>query len=396
MRSSDVIKLAFQNLWRTRFRSFLTVLGVIIGISAILLFVSLGVGLQKITTDQLTTFSALTTLTVSQTPATTSMEEGPKLTDDTVEKLMNLKNVKGASPSISLPTTVKNEDSSAGAIVTGIIIENEGMEISGLLHGKTIAKEGEAVISSLLANSFSADKEKLIGQKIKINIMEDTEDGLSFRKNEAEVVIVGIDNNESNNSVITDIKAVKANTESDKYSTIKVKVESRKDINLVKEEIKKLGYQVTTINDLMEQIDKVFLLAQIILGLVGGIGLMVSSLGIINTMTISFLERTREIGIMKAIGATDKDIRRLFFVESALIGFLGGSVGIFIAYLFGYTINGIINILIRNSGQELSLFITPYKFAGAMLALSMIISIFAGLYPTHRAQKLQPIDAIRQ
>ena len=395
MRSSDVLKLSLQNLWRTRFRSFLTVLGVMIGISAILLFVSLGVGLQKITTDQLTTFSALTTLTVSQTPSTTSMEEGPKLTADSVQKFKGLSKVKDVSPSISLPTTVKNGDSSAGAIVTGVLVENANMETSGLLFGKNIAGKGEAVISSILANAFSQDKEKLIGQKIEINIIEDA-DGLNFKTNEAEATIVGIDNNDTNNTVVTDLDAIKPAKDFEKYSSVKVRVDSRKDINPVKDEIKKLGYQVTSINDLMEQIDKIFLLAEIILGLIGGIGLMVSSLGIINTMTISFLERTREIGIMKAIGATDKDIRSLFFIESALIGLFGGGAGVLIAYFVGWGINGILNLVIKNSGQRLELFITPFDFAAAMLCIAMVISIFAGLYPTHRAQKLQPIDAIRQ
>jgi len=395
MRSIDVLKLALQNLWRTRFRSFLTILGVMIGVSAIVLFVSLGVGLQKITTDQLTSFSALTTLTVSQTPATTSMEEGPKLTNDTVVKLKGLNKVKEVSPSVSLPTSVKNGDTSTGAIVTGILIENTDMESSGILFGDKIKTKGEAIISSMLANSFSSDKEKLIGQKIIISIMKNTE-GLDFKANETEAVIVGIDNNESANTVITGLESVVPAKEFDKYSTIKVQVNSRKDINPVKDEIKKLGYQVTTINDIMEQVDKIFLLAQIILGLIGGIGLMVSSLGIINTMTISFLERTREIGIMKAIGATDKDIRSLFFIESTLIGFFGGLAGVAIAFLFGSLVNGVINYLIRNSGQELRLFVTPIDFAVVMMALAIVISIFSGLYPTHRAQKLQPIEAIRQ
>lgn len=396
MRSSDVIKLSLQNLWRTRFRSFLTVLGVMIGISAILLFVSLGVGLQKITTEQITTISALTTLTVTQTPASTSMEEGPKLTNDTISKFKEINAVKEASPSISLPTTVKNGESSAGAIVTGILIENAPIETSGIVYGTTIKTEGEAVISSVLATAFCSNKEKLLGQKISINIMENIDDGLDFKTKESEAIIVGIDNNETSNSVITSLNIINPTREFDKYTSVKVKAASRKDIEPVKNEIKNLGYQVTTINDLMEQIDKIFLLAQIILGLVGGIGLMVSSLGIINTMTISFLERTREIGIMKAIGAANKDIRKLFLLESALIGFIGGAAGVIIAYLIGYAVNGTLNYIIKNSGQRLDLFITPLAFAIAMLILAMIISVFAGLYPTHRAQKLQPIDAIRQ
>jgi putative ABC transport system permease protein len=157
-----------------------------------------------------------------------------------------------------------------------------------------------------------------------------------------------------------------------------------------------MGYQVTTIKDLIDQIDKIFLLAEVILGLIGGIGLLVSSLGIINTMTISLLERTREIGIMKAIGASGRDIKRLFLFESALIGFLGGVVGVGIAAGFGYLFNYVLNFIIRGSGQHLTVFITPPKFALIMVGVAIFIAMFAGVYPTSRAQKLKPIDALRQ
>lgn len=395
MRSSDVIKLSLQNLWRTRFRSLLTVSGVMIGISAILLFVSLGIGLQKIVSEQITTASALTTITVSQTPASTSMEEGPKLTNDAVEIFRNIANVKDISPSVSLPTTVKNGESSAGAIVTGILPENSAMETSSLVTGTEIKASGEAVISSVLAAAFSSDKDRLLGQKIIITIIENT-GGLDYKTRESEATIVGIDDNQTTNSVVTGLELISPASEFDKYSSVKVRALSRKDINPVKDEIKRSGFQVTTINDLMDQVDKIFLLAQVILGLIAGIGLFVSTLGIINTMTMSFLERTREIGIMKAIGATNKDIRRLFMFESALIGLIGGSGGVLIACILGCAINGSINYLIRNSGQYLNLFITPPAFAGFMLALAVVISVSAGIYPTRRAQKLQPIDAIRQ
>lgn len=395
MRNIDALKLAFKNLIRTKFRSFLTILGVVIGISAIVLFVSLGVGLQKLTSEQISGMSSLTTLTITQTPQTATMEEGPKLTDDSIVKFKNIKGVQKASGSVSLPSNVVSTGTNAGAMVYGINFGDYDLEISGLLTGKKMQGENDAIISSALAAAFASDQESVIGKELAVKIVKN-EGGLDYQIKELPFTIVGIDNNETSNIVYVSKNKLDAGSEFDRYSSVKVKVAARKDINQIKTEIKEMGFQVTTINDLIDQIDKIFLLAEIILGLIGGIGLLVSSLGIINTMTISFLERTREIGIMKAVGATNKDVKKLFLFESALIGVAGGLLGVGLAALTGWLVNLIINFLVRDSGQHLYIFITPIKFASIMVVVAILISVFAGIYPTRRAQRLLPIDAIRQ
>ena len=395
MKFFDGLSLALQNLNRTKFRSFLTILGVVIGISAIVSFVSLGLGLQKITSDQIAGVSALTTLTVSPTPATSTMEAGPKIDQALIDKIKQIKNVEKCSESVNLPTSAESGGTSAGALVYGINTENAEIEVSGITLGKNLSAENEAVISSALANSFSTNHDTLLGKEISVKIIKST-DGQDFQSDILKYNIVGIDNNDTTALVYVPIDKIYKAGGFDGYSALKVKVKSRSDIMPVKNEIKNSGYQITTIQDLIEQIDKIFLIVEIILGVVGGIGLLVSSLGIINTMTISFLERTREIGIMKAIGATGGDIKRLFFLESAIIGFLGGIGGVATAYLFGYTVNFVINYLIKDSGQQLYLFITPFNFSAIMVLAAVLISVMAGIYPTWRAQRLSPIEAIRQ
>jgi len=398
MRLNDSVKLALQNLWRTKFRSFLTILGVVIGISAIVAFVSLGVGLQKITADQVAGMSALTTLTISQTPATSTMEEGPKLDAELVNKIKRMNSVKIVTPSVNVPANVVSTGTSAGAIVYGIDVSNIEIEISGLDHG-VLMKDGssnEAIISSALASAFNSNHDNVLGKEITIKILSDSGAGYDFQSKEINLKIVGIDANETTNLVYAPIDNIYNITKFDKYSTLKVKVEARKDVDIVSAQVKKMGYQVTTIKDLIDQIDKIFVLIQIILGLIGGIGLLVSSLGIINTMTISLLERTREIGIMKAIGASNQNIRMLFLLESALIGLIGGLAGVGLAIAFGSTFNFVLNMFISSSGQHLDVFVTPINFAMAMVLVAVLISVFAGIYPTARAQRLAPIDALRQ
>ena len=395
MRLIDITKLSLQNLNRTRFRSFLTTLGVIIGISAIVLFVSLGIGLQSITANQIASFNALTTVNISQTPATATMEEGSPLTNRTVDQLKAMSEVERVSPTISLPSSLSSDSSSTGGIVYGVEKDNQDLDISFLDFGGKFSNDGECVISLALGSALSGDPQGLIGKKLKINTLsEDNVQGLGIES--IELTIVGIDNNETSNNVYTSINTVKKLVSEEKYSMIKVKVKDRDDVDIVKDRIKSWGYQVTTIKDLVDQIDKFFLLVQIILGVVSGIGLLVSSLGIINTMTISLLERTREIGIMKAIGATNKDIKRLFFTESALIGFFGGVIGVGLAYGTGKFVNFAINFFAKGSGQEFNLFITPTNFAFLMIVFAMFISMFAGYYPARRAQRLPLIVALYQ
>ena len=148
MRFTDALKLALQNLWRTKFRSFLTILGVMIGISAIVAFVSLGVGLQKITSEQVAGMNILTILTISQTPPSSTLEEGPKLTEEAVDKIKNLENVEVVTPSVNMPANALSTGTSAGAIVYGVDVSNINLEITGLTHGSQIqnGSSDEAIV----------------------------------------------------------------------------------------------------------------------------------------------------------------------------------------------------------------------------------------------------------
>ena len=132
------------------------------------------------------------------------------------------------------------------------------------------------------------------------------------------------------------------------------------------------------------------------LALIGSIALAVSSLGIMNTMVMSILERTREIGIMKAIGGSDGDIRRIFLIEASAIGCLGGLAGVALGWLVGRAINLGANIYIQQQGGTAgNLFALPFWLIGAAIGFSIAVSLVAGSYPAARAAKLNPIQALR-
>jgi len=181
------------------------------------------------------------------------------------------------------------------------------------------------------------------------------------------------------------------------YESATVRVTNPVELTRVREKITDLGFGSFSIVDQLDQIRTIFLIIDSVLGLLGGISLLVASFGIANTMIMSILERTREIGIMKAIGAEDREIRLIFFVEAAVIGFVGGVVGVLLAW----GIDGVANrlayrFILKPQGASFIDFfdLPPYLWLGAIL-FALIVSILAALYPASRAARIDPVRALR-
>jgi putative ABC transport system permease protein len=180
------------------------------------------------------------------------------------------------------------------------------------------------------------------------------------------------------------------------YQSIIVKVKRAQSTQDVEDRIKKLGYSAFSLNDALQGAKRAFIILDIVLSLIGSIALAVSSLGIVNTMVMSILERTREIGIMKAIGGSDRDIRRIFLVEASAIGVMGGVAGVALGWAVGRAINFGANIYIQNQGGTPgNLFSLPFWLIGGAIGFSWAVSLIAGSYPAARAAKLDPIQALR-
>ena len=181
------------------------------------------------------------------------------------------------------------------------------------------------------------------------------------------------------------------------YDAAVVRVTDPKHLTEVRAKITELGFGSFSIVDELEQIRLVFLIIDSVLGLLGGISLLVASFGIANTMIMSILERTREIGIMKAIGAEDREIKLIFFVEAAVIGFAGGVIGVLLAW----GIDGLANrlayrFILKPQGASFVDFfaIPPYLSLGAIL-FALLVSVAAALYPASRAARIDPVRALR-
>jgi ABC-type antimicrobial peptide transport system permease subunit len=186
-------------------------------------------------------------------------------------------------------------------------------------------------------------------------------------------------------------------SESEGYDSAVVRVNDPVALTAVRNRLKELGFSSFSIVDQLEQFRTVFLIIDSVLGLLGGISLLVASFGIANTMIMSILERTREIGIMKAIGAEDREIKLIFFVEAAVLGVCGGVIGV----LSAWAIDGIANrlayrfILKPQGASFVDFFSLPLWLTIGAILFALIVSIIAALYPAARAARIDPVQALR-
>jgi ABC-type antimicrobial peptide transport system permease subunit len=186
-------------------------------------------------------------------------------------------------------------------------------------------------------------------------------------------------------------------SKSDGYDSAVVRVNDPVKLTAVRNRLKELGFASFSIVDQLEQFRTVFLIIDSVLGLLGGISLLVASFGIANTMIMSILERTREIGIMKAIGAEDREIKLIFFVEAAVLGLCGGVIGVIAAWAVDAIANRLAyRFILKPQGASFVdfFYLPPWLSAGAIL-FALIVSILAALYPAARAARIDPVRALR-
>lgn len=397
MRWIDVIRLAISNLKRNKLRTFLTVLGVGIGIGAIIFLVSLGYGLQNLAIARIASMEALTIIQVSR-----GNTEETLLTQENVEKFKKIEGVEGVSLVYSLPGRISENSHSKECIVYGVdpqFLKVEDIEVE-LGRPFQDYKVNEAIVSRAALDKFDfKEVQELLGKEIEVSfVLLDKHNNIilkEYPQQKQKVKIVGITAEDKVSAVYLPL----GNFEGlplEAYFSVKVKVKSKDDIDRVKAIIEGMGFPASSIKQTIAQIEKIFLAVKIVLGAFGMIALLVASIGIFNTMTIALLERTKEIGIMKAVGATDSDVKRVFNTESGLIGLLGGIMGLIIGYLLGQVTNSFINFLaVSFGGQPYDIFYTPLNFAIGTVIFAFVVSLIAGVYPSKRAAKLNPIEALR-
>lgn len=194
----------------------------------------------------------------------------------------------------------------------------------------------------------------------------------------------------------TDLREIARGGDQPVYSSISVRVKNPSRVQEVEDAIKKMGFTTFSILDASRGLRQFFAVLYAFLGIFGSLALMVASIGIVNTLVMAILERRREIGIMKAIGASDGDVKKLFFAEAGAMGILGGIVGVVLGWAIGQVINVGTNVYLkRQSLPPEHFWAVPWWLVGGAIAFAFVVSLVSGLYPAGRAARLDPVQALR-
>lgn len=458
MRISDLILLGLKNLWQAKVRSVLTILGVIIGIGALSSLVSFGTGMQKSISDEVMKSDLFTTVLVYpqvKNEKDTIEKESLQLNDSVLEKINHLDCIELAYPLIQIPVKAilgQNETSIFVQIVpyslnrfspfkkmkTGrflragnkreVVITPHVLRFLKFIEvekGGSISMEEsrngyQAVFIDTLPGktirlvSLTLNRHKIIanpailmhGGKVPLDqkVIEFVICGVSEAAGNFGMgnSMAGIYTSEESLEVLPNIgfssvwEALSGSKNKSQYSSFIVKTSGKEGVRKVRGKIEDMGFKTSSVSDQLGEMRKGFIIIDSLLGAIGLVALAISSLGIINTMLMSILERTREIGIMKSIGATDRQIRLIFLTEASAIGFIGAGFGLVLGYGVSRFANWFINNQLLSSGEPtVDVFYFTWWIVAGALAFSIIISLLSGLYPAIRASKIDPVKALR-
>lgn len=392
MLSIDILRIATRSFKNNRLRTALTVLGIGIGIGVIFFLVSLGYGFQKLIIDKIATADSLLTLDIIQESKTFSLD------DENIAKIKEIDGVSEVSPEVIQDSQISRNGFVSDLKINIVDANFLRLEDITLKSGKTFNEDNDngIIISSAILKLLNASPDNLADEKFTLQILtEQNNDDEQTASVEKEYSVSGIIDDDLQPYAYINRKSV-IDLGLNKYDKVKIKVSSGDKLEGVREQIINQGYFVNAVSDLVNQAKQIFQISQIILALFGIVALVVSAIGMFNTMTITLLERTQEIGIMKTLGASSFVIWKMFLVESIAIGLSGGITGIVLGYLGSRLSNYSINILAKNfGGAEVSLFFIPTWFVFFILAFSVLVGAITGFYPARRASKLNSLVALR-
>lgn len=425
MTNRDLMAMGFNNLKRRKMRTFLTVLGVVIGASSIMVMLSLGIGMNRNFMGNMERMGSLNVIEVSPEY---NYEEGASsdrsLLDDTaVDSFKTIDGVEGVMPMLNKHVLIKAGRKEAYVTLYGIDFNQ--LEAFEFNFEKGSPPDGyvknQVIFGSSIKDQFFDPKSRNPYQNMEtVNLMETplklipqemNSNGQRPRGiNISTAGILEVSQGQKDWSaymsihdlekIYEDINRRAGNRdrrqEEDKYQSVKVKVADMNVIDQVSDSISQMGFRVWSLKDMLDGMKKTYAGIQAVLGGIGGVSLFVAAIGITNTMVMSIYERTKEIGIMKVIGAELKDIKRLFLFEAAMIGFIGGIIGMGLSFGVSHLINQVAGSFMGGQGmgiQEVS-YIPLWLYLSA-LAFSTFVGILAGYYPARKAMKLSVLEAIR-
>jgi putative ABC transport system permease protein len=456
MKGRDLGELAVRNLREAILRNSLTTLGVAVGVASLVAMLSLGVGLQTLASQRLTKSGLFDAVFVTSRrdfrgpggdgpPRKSSAppEKFKPLDDDSRQQFAKLPNVVDVYPQIRFLTDVRFLGNSYSTNVLGVPESSRATSAFDSITGKYFSSPTaeEAILQADFAKELSPQPASLVGQEITLRYAERRavssdeiskeqdidkqldemmSGGISIVSREKKLRIAGIIESDPSAGiggfgggrvflpirVAEQLHAAQANDVQDfvrgggsgkpTYAALTIRAKSPKDVLQIEDAIKKLGFNAFSLLDASKTLRQVFIVFDMFLGLFASLALTVASLGIVNTLLMAILERRREIGVLKSLGATDGDVRSLFFAEAGAMGLFGGIFGVALGWLIGQALTWGTTIYLRRQdlpGVKISY--VPWWLAVSAIAFAVAVSLIAGLYPAGRAAKLNPVEALR-
>jgi putative ABC transport system permease protein len=423
MRINDSFKIVLRNLNRSRTRTILTSVGVLIGVAAIVTLISISIALNRSVVEQIESSGDIKVVTVypssfrfgggMQNLRTRNSSSIIKILDkESLDKIEKIDGVEALSPVFEY-NGLKFESSRGYSIsnLTGLL-PNKIKDIAGELEkGRYFtnsdkysvivgAKFGETFLD---VNTNNEIKIEPYGKSLKVTIQRVNDGKIEKRSYIFKVVgILKSKGTQEDYNVYAPINTVISmrewltnstiNPDSTGYSRAIVKVKDVNSVGYVSEKIQDIGFTAISVQTIINAISNVFRILQFILGGIAAISLIVAGVGIVNTMTMSIYERTRQIGIMKAIGASNGDILVMFLLEAASLGFFGGVGGVLLSFLLNLIITLISPLIME--GLKLNV-IAPFYLVIFAIIFAIIIGVIAGYFPSKRAANLSPVEALR-
>jgi putative ABC transport system permease protein len=451
MKAGDLGELALRNLREAVLRNSLTTLGVAVGVASLVAMLSLGVGLQELASRRLSNSGLFDTVLVmprrnienfrraSTTPPV--VREVPALDEDARNKFEHLANVVEVYPQIRFPTEIRYEGKPYSTIVAGVPDSARGNGAYDGIQGSFFSSPSadEAILQIEFAKDLTEQTSTLIGKDLVVRYAErqalpqqsaagdppgagndaSAGGGFSIVPREKKLRIVGIIETEPaagfggfgsgrlliplevasslRAAQVNDLRdAVRATSAKQTYASLTVRAKSPSQVEAIETAIKNMGFGTFSLLDATRNLRLFFTIFDLLLAIFGSLALAVATLGIINTLVMAILERRREIGILKALGAADRDVKQLFFVEAGVMGLFGGVLGVGFGWFIGRALTWGTNIYLhRQNLPSAHVFSVPWWLVLGAIVFAVAVSLAAGLYPATRAARLNPVEALR-
>jgi putative ABC transport system permease protein len=379
-----------------------------------------------------------------------SLQKAQPLDDDARKAMALLPNVVEVYPQIRFPTEVRYNGNPFSTVVAGVPASARGNGAYDGMQGNFFSSPtaDEAILQIEFAKDLSDQPSTLIGKELIVRYVErqplapqsapadpptgkkadgsaaasandTTNEGFSIVPREKKLRIVGIIETEPaagfggfgngrlfiplevatalRAAQVTDLRdAVRTPSGKPTYANLTVRAKSPPQVEAIESSIKNMGFSTFSLLDATRNLRLFFTIFDLLLAIFGSLALAVATLGIINTLVMAILERRREIGILKALGAADLDVKQLFFVEAGVMGLLGGIFGVCMGWLIGRAVTWGTNLYLqRQNLPPAHVFSVPWWLVLGGIAFAVVVSLAAGLYPATRAARLNPVEALR-